>query len=131
MALSDKIKTFIGDDPNEKQITSSITTKASKNSSGTKMILLEPRAFSEAQTIADYLKKGDTVVVNLKRVTPEVAKRIVDFLSGAVYAIEGELQKLGHSIFLCTPSTVNVEGKISDADKTAKKEKTDDSQFDW
>ena len=47
-----------------------------------KMILLEPRAFSESQQIADHLKKRNTVVVNMKRVTAEHAKRIIDFLSG-------------------------------------------------
>lgn len=98
---------------------------------GSKMILLEPRAFSEAQTIADYLKARNTVVVNLKRVTPDGAKRIVDFLSGAVYAIGGDLQKLGNGIFLCTPSNVNVEGKMSDGDKTQKKEKKQEEEFDW
>ena len=69
--------------------------------SGTgKMILLEPRAYSESQQIADHLKKRNTVVVNMKRVTPDQAKRIVDFLSGTVYAIGGELQKIGGGIFL-------------------------------
>ncbi len=78
------------------------------------MILLEPRAYSESQQIADYLKSNSSVVVNLRRVTPDQAKRIVDFLSGTIYAIGGDLQKLGGGIFLCTPNTVNVEGKISD-----------------
>lgn len=78
------------------------------------MILLEPRAYSESQQIADYLKGNSSVVVNLRRVTPDQAKRIVDFLSGTIYAIGGDLQKLGGGIFLCTPNTVNVEGKISD-----------------
>jgi len=79
-----------------------------------KMILLEPRAYSESQQVADYLKRRNTVVVNLKRVTPEQAKRIVDFLSGTIYAIDGDLQKIGGGIFLCTPNNVNVEGKITD-----------------
>ena len=61
------------------------------NSEGNKMILLEPRAYSESQQIADHLKKRNAVVVNLKRVTPEQAKRIVDFLSGTLYAIGGDL----------------------------------------
>ena len=64
--------------------------------------------------IADYLKSNSSVVVNLRRVTPDQAKRIVDFLSGTIYAIGGDLQKLGGGIFLCTPNTVNVEGKITD-----------------
>lgn len=80
---------------------------------GNKMILLEPRAFSESQQIADHLKKRNTVVVNLKRVTPEQAKRIVDFLSGTIYAINGDLQKIGGGIFLCTPKNVSVQGKIT------------------
>ena len=82
--------------------------------SGSKMILVEPRAYSESQQIADYLKNRCAVVVNLKRVTPDQAKRIVDFLYGTIYAIGGNLQKLGGGIFLCTPNNVNVEGKISE-----------------
>lgn len=81
-----------------------------------KMILLEPRAYSESQQIADHLKKRNTVVVNMKRVTPDQAKRIVDFLSGTVYAIGGDLQKIGGGIFLCTPKNINVEGNISEED---------------
>ena len=80
---------------------------------GAKMILLEPRAYSESQQIADHLKKRNTVVVNLKRVTPEQAKRIVDFLSGTIYAIGGDLQKIGGGIFLCAPNNVSVQGKIT------------------
>ena len=76
---------------------------------GTKMILLEPRAFSESQQIADHLKKRNTVVVNLKRVTSDQAKRIVDFLSGTIYAIGGDLQKIGGGIFLCTPNNINIQ----------------------
>ena len=81
---------------------------------GSKMMLLEPRAYSESQQIADYLKNRSAVVVNLKRVTPDQAKRIVDFLYGTIYAIGGDLQKLGGGIFLCTPNNVNVEGTISE-----------------
>ena len=84
---------------------------------GSKMILLEPRAYSESQQIADYLKKRNTVVVNLKRVTPEQAKRIVDFLSGTLYAIGGDLQKLGSGIFLCTPKNINVQGKMTEEEE--------------
>ena len=133
----DKIKKFIGDDEVPMQGNDSDNdyykdTFKQTNKSGSKMILLEPRAFSEAQTIADYLKGRDTVVVNLKRVTPEIAKRIVDFLSGAAYAIGGDLQKLGNGIFLCTPNNVDVEGKMSDGEtKTVKKEKQKDEEFDW
>ena len=90
-----------------------------------KMILLEPRAFSESQQIADHLKNRNTVVVNMKRVTAEQAKRIIDFLSGTVYAIGGDLQKIGGGIFLCTPKNVDVEGSITDEDGN---KKTDDKE---
>ena len=90
---------------------------------GSKMMLLEPRAYSESQQIADYLKNRSAVVVNLKRVTPDQAKRIVDFLYGTIYAIGGDIQKLGGGIFLCTPNNVNVEGTISDENGSAKSSK--------
>ncbi len=94
-----------------------------------KTVLLEPRAFSESQQIADHLKKHNQVVVNMKRVTTDQAKRIIDFLSGTVYAIGGDLQKIGNGVFLCTPKNVNVEGAISDDDDKAKKNKTD--ELEW
>lgn len=99
--------------------------KESEEMSGSKMILLEPRAYSESQQIADHLKNRDSVVVNLKRVTSDQAKRIIDFLSGCIYAIGGTMQKVGVGIYLCTPKNVNVQGKISEDkenDKTAKEE---------
>ena len=98
-------------------------------SNGGKMILLEPRAYSESQQIADHLKKRNTVVVNMKRVTPDQAKRIVDFLSGTVYALGGDLQKIGMGIFLCTPKNVNVEGTISEEDD--KNKKKTDIDLEW
>lgn len=104
-------------------------------SGNSKMILFEPRAYSESQQIADYLKNNSAVVVKLQRVTPDQAKRIVDFLSGTLYAINGDLQKLGGGIFLCTPHTINVEGKISDDSQTVKSskkvERVKDDEIDW
>ena len=90
-------------------------------SNGGKMILLEPRAYSESQQIADHLKKRNTVVGNMKRLTSDQAKRIVDFLSGTVYAISGDMQKIGNGIFLCTPKNIDVEGKITEDDIKGKK----------
>lgn len=99
--------------------------------SGPKMILLEPRAFSESQQIADHLKKKNTVVINLRRVTSDQAKRIIDFVSGAVYALKGHIEKVGSGIFLCTPDNVNIQGKIT-SDKESKQEvyNNDDIEID-
>ena len=99
------------------------------NKSGNKMILLEPRAYSESQQIADYLKARNSVVVNLKRVTAQQAKRIIDFLSGCIYAIGGSMQKIGVGIYLCAPKNVNVQGKISE--ENDKKEEKDTEDIDW
>ena len=101
---------------------------------GNKMILFEPRAYSESSQITDYLKKRNTVVVNLKRVTPDVAKRIVDFLQGSLYAMNGSLQKLGGGIFLCAPNNVDIEGKITEENQKAKgkkEDKEDEEEFSW
>jgi len=98
---------------------------------GNNMILIEPRAYSESLTIADHVKKRNSVVVNLKRVTNDQAKRIIDFLSGTLYALGGSLQKLGNGIYLCTPKNVNVEGRMSDDndDKKAKTKIEDEIDF--
>lgn len=79
-----------------------------------KMILIEPRTYDEVQDIADQLKNRKAVVINMQRMQHEQAKRIVDFLSGTVYAIGGDIQKLGPNIFLCTPDNVDVSGSISE-----------------
>ena len=102
-----------------------------ENDGGSKMILLEPRAYSEAQQIVDHLKNRNTVVVNLKRVTSDQAKRIVDFLSGTIYAIGGDLQKIGGGIFLCTPNNVNVQGKITDETEGKDIHDNDDINIEW
>ena len=56
------------------------------------------------------------MLVNFKRVTSDQAKRIIDFLSGTLYAIGGDLQKVGSGIYLCTPKNINVQGKITEDD---------------
>ena len=96
-----------------------------------KLVLLEPRAFSEAQQIADQLKNRNTVVVNLKRVTKDNAKRIIDFLSGTIYAIGGDIQKVGGGIFLCAPNNVNVQGKITDETDGKDIHDNDDINIEW
>lgn len=135
----EKLKGFFGGSSEENKENRNINedeyydgeaTSFSEVSGSSKMILFEPRAYSESQQIADYLKKRNAVVVNLKRVTPDQAKRIVDFLSGTLYAINGGLQKLGTGIFLCTPNNVNVEGSISEESKE-KNVKKEEEETEW
>jgi cell division inhibitor SepF len=87
--------------------------KTSNIQKSSKVILVEPRNYSEATEIADQLKNRRAVVVNLQRIDPDQGRQIIDFLSGAVYAIQGDIQKIGSGIFLCTPENVEVSGNIS------------------
>jgi cell division inhibitor SepF len=89
-------------------------SKSTNPAKSSKVILVEPRSYSESPDIADQLKNRRAVVVNLQRIDSEQGRQIVDFLSGAVYAIGGDIQKIGLSIFLCTPENVEVSGNISD-----------------
>jgi cell division inhibitor SepF len=79
-----------------------------------RVVLTEPRTYDEAQEIADQLKNRRSVIVNLQRVRRDQAIRIVDFLSGTVYALGGNISKLGPDIFLCTPDSVEVSGTITE-----------------
>ncbi|MFZ7946666.1 cell division protein SepF [Neobacillus sp. 19] len=90
------------------------SSSSSGGSKSSKVILVEPRDYSESTEIADHLKNRRAVVVNLQRIDHEQGRQIIDFLSGAVYAIGGDIQKIGLSIFLCTPDNVEVSGNISD-----------------
>ena len=76
------------------------------------LILFEPRAFAETQDIANHLKQKKAAVVNLHRLQKEQSKRVVDFLSGVIFAIEGDIQRIGPRIFLCTPKNIGVSGTI-------------------
>ena len=99
------------------------TTDAVKKFGATKdsqLVLFEPRAYSETQDIATFLKQKKAAVVNLHRLQKEQSKRVVDFLSGVIFAIDGDIQQIGPKIFLCTPRNIAVDGTITmdDSDET-------------
>ncbi|WP_073153167.1 cell division protein SepF [Seinonella peptonophila] len=79
-----------------------------------RLVLFEPRSYEDSQEIADNLKSHRPVVVNLQLVRRDQAIRIVDFLSGTVYALGGSIQKLGPHIFICAPANVDVQGTITE-----------------
>jgi cell division inhibitor SepF len=80
-----------------------------------KMQIVEPRAFAEAQAIADKFKMGIPVIMNLAMTDPELAKRLLDFASGLTYGLNGGLQKVSEKVFMLTPANVDV----SDAQRAA------------
>ena len=92
--------------------------KALNANKDSQLILFEPRAFAETQDIANYLKQKKAAVINLHRLQKEQSKRVIDFLSGVIFAIEGDIQQIGPKIFLCTPKNIGVTGNITmdDAD---------------
>lgn len=70
------------------------------------IVVLEPGAYDEAQTAADYLKTHRPIVVNLRSAQKDLGRRVVDFLSGVTYALDGHMQRVGDEIFLFTPRQV-------------------------
>ena len=73
-----------------------------------KVVVVEPQTFEDVQSIADHLKNKRPVIVNLQDMDRDTSKRIVDFMSGAVYALDGSLKKIGEAIFLFTPENVDI-----------------------
>lgn len=90
-----------------------VSLQSAMNSKGSKVVLVEPRVYAEAQDIAEHLKNRRATIVNLQRIEREQGVRIIDFLSGTVYALGGDIQRIGKDIFLCTPENVEVSGEIS------------------
>ena len=70
------------------------------------IVVLEPGAYDEAQSAADYLKTHRPIVVNLRSAQKDLGRRVVDFLSGVTYALDGHMQRVGDEIFLFTPRQV-------------------------
>ncbi|MFC2950185.1 cell division protein SepF [Virgibacillus sediminis] len=101
-------------EPMVKQKGQNVVNLTSMQQPSSKVVLCEPRTYNEAQEIADNIVNRRAVVINLQRVDTQQAKRIVDFLSGTVYAVNGDIQKLGAATFLCTPDNVDVSGTITD-----------------
>ncbi|MFS0672359.1 cell division protein SepF [Ornithinibacillus sp. 179-J 7C1 HS] len=131
MSIKNKLKTFFAMDDDyeyeyvEEEIVESPSIKnqppnhnvinlKSVKTSSPKVVLYEPRTFDEAQQIADNIVNKRAVVINLQRLETYEAKRIVDFLSGTVYAVNGVIQRLGSQTFLCAPDNMDVSGSISE-----------------
>ncbi|MBQ6451758.1 MAG: cell division protein SepF [Solobacterium sp.] len=135
MGLLDSIKSFVApvddDYEDEEEVTEEVQYKASETkpistyekttnakvkasvTSDTKMVLFEPRTLEEAEEIASHLKQRQATVVNLHRLQRDYALRTMDFLTGAVFALDGKIQKIGHNVILCSPKSIGVDGEIS------------------
>ena len=79
-----------------------------------KVVIMQPDKFEDAQDISDHLKNNKPIVVNLENLEKEEAQRIIDFLSGAVYALDGNIQKVSNGIFLVAPQNVDIMGDLKE-----------------
>ena len=91
-----------------------------KSGSGMEVCVMRPTAVEDSRTIAETLMGNRTVVLNLEGLDLEIAQRIIDFVSGATYALDGNLQKVSQYIFLLTPDTVDISGDLNDLFGTGK-----------
>ena len=84
------------------------------NSANSKIALFEPKVYSDSRAIASQILGGEAVIVNFTQIDEAQAKRILDFLGGTVYAVNGEIERIGQSIFLVTPNTFEISGTLTD-----------------
>ena len=80
-----------------------------QRSSGMKVVIVEPKAFEDSEHITNQLRDMRPVVINFENTDPHEAARIVDFVSGATFALDGKLEKIGKDIFICVPVNVTVD----------------------
>ena len=78
-----------------------------------KMVISQPTTFEQSEEICSLLKEKKSVIVNLEYVNKDVARRIVDFISGGVYALDGYIQKVSNSIFLVAPSNYEITNEMA------------------
>jgi len=83
-------------------------------SSQIKLVVVQPSVFDDAQSICDHLKNKKPVIVNLENMEKDVAQRVIDFLCGSVYIIDGHIQKVSNGIFVVAPNNVDISGDLSE-----------------
>lgn len=74
-----------------------------------KVVIVEPKVFEDSENITNQLRDMRPVVINFEQTDPHEAARIVDFVSGATFALDGKLEKIGKDIFICVPTNISVD----------------------
>lgn len=88
--------------------------RVTPGNSGMEVCVIKPSSVEEAREVTETLLSNRTVVLNLEGLDMEIAQRIIDFTSGSCYAINGNLQKISHYIFIITPPSVDISGDFQD-----------------
>lgn len=89
-----------------------LTVLNKQTQTNVKVVLQEPSAFDETQSIADNLLNKRAVVINIESCDPDIAAKIVDFVGGVVYAIDGSIQKVSQGIILAAPSNIDIASEL-------------------
>jgi FtsZ-interacting cell division protein YlmF len=87
----------------------------SVSSDAVRMVVFQPQTYEDTQTIIDNLKSRKPVIVNLENLNTDVAQRVLDFISGAIYALDGSVRKVSKGIFLLAPKGVDISGNFTSA----------------
>jgi cell division inhibitor SepF len=82
------------------------------NTAPFKLVVIEPKAFDECPRLVDNLKAKKPVIINLERLEADTARKIFDFLSGATYALNGNVQKISNNIFVFAPESVDITANV-------------------
>lgn len=90
-----------------------VVTMPQAQANAIKMVISQPTTFEQSDEICSFLKEKKSVIVNLEYVNKDVARRIVDFISGGVYALDGYIQKVSNSIFLVAPSNYEITNEMA------------------
>ncbi len=78
-----------------------------------KMVISQPTTFEQSEEICNYLKEKKSIIVNLEYVNKDIARRIIDFVSGGVHALDGHIQKVSNSIFLIAPINYEIANEMA------------------
>ena len=103
--MRDEIDDIFAD---EEPVTRTRPLRPVGNGAGSRVHLVTPLSFNDAQEVADRFKQDTPVILNLQRTEGELAKRLIDFASGLTYALDGGMQKIADKTFLLTPRNVEV-----------------------
>lgn len=101
-------------DYSDNQKVVSMNSSSATKSASSKIAIYQPRVYGDAKTVSKQLLNNKAVIVNFNNISDEQAKRIVDFLTGTVFALNGEIKRVGDKIFLCTPPKFQIDGSIPD-----------------
>ena len=124
MGLTDKIKDFIAPEVEDelelsKEEASALSayeqaqnSSASSITASTNIVLFEPRNFDEAEEIGHHIKLNRACCINLHRMPNEYRQRVIDFLSGVIFGVDGQIKKIGENVILCSPKKLQVGGEI-------------------